>query len=262
MTVAETPTDEVTVPDDPRLVTWERVMNPVILSAALVPIVVAFTARENNDPFVLIDTASWLIFVVDLGVHLRLKPGYLRSGLGKFDLGIVVLTFPWYLIPGFGGAAILGLARLGRILRLVLAGGTTGVLRRLAARLGKAGLYSLVLILVCSVVVYRVEPASSGYATMGDAVWWGFVTFTTVGYGDLYPTTTTGRVVAVTLMIGGIALIGLLAGALAEFLGDGAKSDAAEAAEEATQDSNEEVLEEVRALRAELADLRAMLRAD
>src|SRR5690606_19877081 len=91
---------------------------------------------------------------------------------------------------------------------------------RLAARIGRAGLYSVGLILVCSIVVYRVEPASSGFATLGDSVWWGFVTFTTVGYGDLVPVTSTGRIVAVLLMIGGIGLIGVLAGSLAEFWGD------------------------------------------
>jgi voltage-gated potassium channel len=44
----------------------------------------------------------------------------------------------------------------------------------------------------------------------GDAVWWAFTTITTVGYGDFYPITPMGRVIAVLLMVGGITLIGVI----------------------------------------------------
>lgn len=264
-------------PLDPWLVAWEARMGPVIVCAALVPIVVAFSAQGSNDPFAFINIVSWLIFLADLIVHIRLQPGYLRTGFGRFDTVIVVLTFPWYLVPGLGNTAVLGLARLGRILRLVLASGSTAMLRRLADRLGKAGLYAAVLILVCSTVVYRVEPPSSGFATFGDALWWGIVTFTTVGYGDLVPVTTEGRFVAVLLMLGGVALIGLLAGSLAELFtkGKGLPNDQQGSTEDrepipgdgdtphgvvaGTGGTDGEVLAEVRALREEVAALRADL---
>jgi voltage-gated potassium channel len=248
---------------DPRLRAWERRMNPVIILAALVPIVVALAPRTKGDPFVVLNMVSWAIFLVDLVVHLRWKPRYLRTGLGQFDLVIVVLTFPWYLIPGLGNAAFLGLARLGRLLRLIWSSGTPRLLMRLVERIGKASLYSLGLILVCSEVVLRVEPPSSGFASQGDAIWWGFVTFTTVGYGDLVPVTGTGRFVSVILMVGGVALIGLLAGSLAEFLADTDQADALQASDAEGLDGVPEgeidlvLLREVRALRAELAELRA-----
>jgi voltage-gated potassium channel len=245
-------------------------MGPVIVCAALVPIVVAFTARDPSDPFLVINIVSWLIFLADLVVHIRWQPGYLRTGFGRFDTVIVILTFPWYLIPGLGNTAVLGLARLGRILRLVLASGSTEMLRRLADRLGKAGLYAVVLIFVCSTVVYRVEPPSSGFVTFGDALWWGIVTFTTVGYGDLVPETPTGRFVAVLLMLGGVALIGLLAGSLAELFTAteaGADADQTEGRDDpgyaaAEGEHDEGLLVEVRALRAEITQLREALAAD
>lgn len=246
---------------DPRLVRWERTMSPIIILAALVPIVVALAPRTKNDPFVGLNIASWLIFLADLVVHLRWRPRYLRTGLGQFDLAIVVLTFPWYLVPGLQSTAVLGIARLGRLLRLLLAGGTTKILRRLVERIGKASLYSLGLILVCSEVVYRVEPPGSGFTSQGVSIWWGFVTFTTVGYGNIVPETATGRFVSVVLMVGGVALIGLLAGSLAEFLADNdaerqAAKDAAAGAL-TSEDRQVLMLAEMRALRAELAQLRA-----
>jgi len=239
-------------------------MLPVIVVAALVPIVVAFAPRTRDDPFVVVNIVAWLVFVVDLVVHIRWRKGYLKTGIGRFDLGIVLLTFPWYLLPSMSdNIAVLSIARLGRLARLVMAGGMTNMVRRLTERIGKAGLYSLVLILLCSEVVYRVEPPSSGFDTQGAAIWWGFVTFTTVGYGDLVPVTPQGRVVSVVLMLGGVALIGLLAGSLAEFLSESDESD-----EELDQIDDRDLtdsersrvlLDEVRELRAELAELRTAL---
>lgn len=248
---------------DPRLIAWEKRMTPVIVLAALVPIVVALAPRRQGDPYVGINIASWIIFLADLIVHLKWRPRYLKTGLGQFDLVIVILTFPWYLIPGLQSTAVLGLARLGRLLRLILAGGTTKILRRLVERIGKASLYSLGLIVVCSEVVYRVEPASSGFKTPAESIWWGFVTFTTVGYGDLVPETATGRFVSVVLMVAGVALIGLLAGSLAEFLADNDAERQAAKDEESGNLTSEDrqvlMLGEMQALRSELADLRAAL---
>ena len=48
-------------------------------------------------------------------------------------------------------------------------------------------------------------------------MWWAIVTLTTVGYGDIVPETTTGRIAAVMIMLTGVAVLGLLAGTLASF---------------------------------------------
>jgi len=52
----------------------------------------------------------------------------------------------------------------------------------------------------------------------GDAIWWAVTTMTTVGYGDRFPVTGTGRLVAFGLMIGGIALLGTVTATLASWL--------------------------------------------
>ena len=52
---------------------------------------------------------------------------------------------------------------------------------------------------------------------IGDSIWWSFVTTTSVGYGDIYPTTSLGRVIAVVLMIIGLGFVGMLSGTIATY---------------------------------------------
>ena len=79
---------------------------------------------------------------------------------------------------------------------------------------------ALVLIYAGSLAILQAERHQPGSAirTFGDAVWWAITTVTTVGYGDLSPTTTPGRAVAVALMIGGITLVGTVTATLASWI--------------------------------------------
>jgi len=75
-----------------------------------------------------------------------------------------------------------------------------------------------------SIAALHFESASTdgNIRTAGDALWWAIVTVTTVGYGDLYPVTVEGRVVAVVLMVAGVGTFATLAGALASWFLAGA----------------------------------------
>ena len=151
-------------------------------------------------------------------VQRRIVHDYLRRPLGWFDLAILVLTFPYYLIPGVGaGAGFLVIARLARVVRVLVA---TAGLRRFAARLGSVAIVAAAVVVVGAAVAYEAEhPVNKLYATYGDSLWWAVVTLTTVGYGDIYPITTTGRVVAMGIMFTGVAVLGILAGSLASLFG-------------------------------------------
>ncbi len=128
---------------------------------------------------------------------------------------IVLLTAPWFLIPGFGGSQILVLARLGRLVRLLFASPRA----RLAfQRLGQVGLFAVAMLLLASWLAYTAERSTNPeFANFGDSLWWGIVTLTTVGYGDIVPETTKGRVAGVFLMLTGVATLGILSGTLASF---------------------------------------------
>jgi voltage-gated potassium channel len=88
----------------------------------------------------------------------------------------------------------------------------------------------------------------------GDAAWWAVTTITTVGYGDRYPTTSAGRIAGVGLMLGGIALLGVVTAALASWFVEHVSRQ-----ERDEVDLREQVLvlaAEVRALRVELGRTR------
>lgn len=239
---------------DPRLATWDRHIGFPILLAAVLPLVLA-PSSESGPLVIVVNVAAWLVFLADLVVRSRLSPGYLRSWVGWFDLGIVVLTAPWFLIPGASGGRFVNVARLARLARVVRVGAG---LRRLVDRLNKVVFVALGVMVTASWVVYQSDGEAAGFDSYGDALWWGMVTLTTVGYGDLVPESDTGRWAAVFLMVTGIATLGALAGSLAAFFkvddpeeeAADAEAAAAVARLEAKVDALQGTIDE---LRAELA---------
>lgn len=85
----------------------------------------------------------------------------------------------------------------------------------------------------------------------GDAVWWALATITTVGYGDHFPVTLTGRAIATGLMLAGVALLGTITASLASWLVERVTA-VTEAEQAATRRDVEALTLQVAALREEL----------
>jgi voltage-gated potassium channel len=245
-----------TVEDAAALVRFNSVMSLPIVLAAVVPLfVLPGGAHELVEAAVFI--GSWLVFLVDLAVHERRTVRYLHTWMGRFDLTVVVLTAPWFLVVGPSDSRYVLLIRLARLARVVMA--TRGA-RRLFERLGRVALVAALVVFVGAAVGYRAEHATNpGFKTFGDALWWAIVTLTTVGYGDIVPKTTAGRVDGVMIMITGLAVLGLLAGSLASFfrLEPGARGSPPDAEPDhvAAPAATGDVAAEVASLRAEVARL-------
>lgn len=110
---------------------------------------------------------------------------------------------------------------------------------------------------VGSLAVLSAEQGEPG-ANIQDwdtALWWATTTVTTVGYGDHFPITGEGRMVAAALMVCGIGLLGVVTASLASYIVDrvGAQE---EAMEQRTHRNVQQLLDEVQALRVEVAELR------
>jgi len=286
VTTAETsprPAGQTGDDDDIRLLAWNRRAMPLLLVSAILPLI-GFTNPDNYAMWlvVAVDFLTWTVFLVDLVVRRRLVPEYLHSGWGRADLLIVLGTFPWYLfVPG--AARFVVLFRLARVVRLVAIAANLPSVRRLVGRLNRLALVSAVILFLCSFVALRADGPADNFDNFGDALWWGIVTMTTTGYGDIVPDTTVGRLSATVLMLAGLTLLGALAASVSSFLttGDSARDNAApvdgssgdtasgvrptagaddEAAASAASDQAVAALHaEVTALRRELAGLRGVL---
>ena len=228
---------------------WQRVTEwPLIIASAVFLAAYAWQViGELTGPANVVAEAlmwiTWALFVLDyvsnlvlIGPRRRWRWFYTHW----FDLCVVVLP----------------MLRPLRILRLVT---LLSVLQRTAgtAIRGRIGIYvgsaSALLIFVAALAVLDSERGQPGanIETFGEAMWWAFVTVTTVGYGDFTPVTGLGRLIAVGLMIGGIALLGVVTATLASWI--------VERVAERDAEQDAATVGHIKSLETQLADMRGML---
>ena len=150
----------------------------------------------------------WAVFIADYLVRLALAPQRGRWFVRHlFDLAVVALPV---LRP-------LRLVRLIALIRVLHRGAGMALRGRITAYTASG---VTLLVLVSSLAVLDAERGAPGtpIRTYGEAVWWALATITTVGYGDLAPVTAVGRWAAVLLMIGGVALAGVVTATLASWI--------------------------------------------
>lgn len=230
-----------------RLARWEKATEwPLVVAAILFLAAYAFQILASpggvlNTVCEVILRVTWGVFGVDYVVRLTIATHRWRWFVRHLlDLAIVVLP-------------VLRPLRLMRFLTvLAILGRGSGTLLR-----GRVVIYTVgatvLVVFMAALAVFDAEQGAGGeITTFGDAIWWAFVTITTVGYGDFTPVTVTGRIVAVGLMIGGIALIGVVTATLASWIVERVADEATK-----TTTATEQQVEE---LRREIHELKELVR--
>ena len=148
-----------------------------------------------------------------------------------FDFGYRLATAKsrsYYFIRDWGWADLLACSptlrflrifRLVKAYRLVKKHGTKTIIDYLSYHRAESALYLLVFLVILilesgAFLVLSAESKSptANITTAGDALWWAYVTITTVGYGDRFPVTTTGRLVGILVMTTGVGIFATFAG--------------------------------------------------
>jgi voltage-gated potassium channel len=170
----------------------------------------------------------------------------------RFTPGCHIAGFqPWVdfisSIPMLGIFRWARVVRVVRLLRILRAFRSSKILitylfrHRANSTFATVTLISTILVIFSSITILHVETdAGSNIKTPVDALWWAFTTITTVGYGDKYPVTTAGRMVAVVLMIAGVGLFATFTAYISSFF--------LESAQKKNEGDVKELLKEVRAL--------------
>ena len=198
---------------------------PLIVAALLaIPTLVAQESDLGRGWEILasvLDWSIWAVFAANLVIMLALVPDRKRWLIrNPMDVLIVVLTPPF--LP-----ATLKLARLLPIVRLLWLMVVANRLRNVFSLQGLRYAALIVFTIVVGGGAIFVAVEHNQNLSIWDGLWWAAETVTTVAYGDIYPTTALGRIVATVVMTAGIGFVALLTGALAQRFLYGAGEDAA-----------------------------------
>jgi voltage-gated potassium channel len=222
----------------------------IVATLALVPVLIIETDAKSarwQDVATAANWVIWAVFLVELAFVLRVAP---RKGAALrahwLDTTIVVLT-----VPAFGSfLSSLRLARLARLLRLLRLGAILGRALQRERAMSSDVVFRFVGLLTALIVVVGGAAEAlfdrRDVPTIWDGIWWSVVTVTTVGYGDFYPRTVGGRIIAMAVMLAGIGFLSVLTATIASrFV--------------RTDTGTDEVMATLTRIEAELAELKRRL---
>jgi voltage-gated potassium channel len=165
--------------------------------------------------FTILFTIEYILRLVSIERPLR----YVFSFLGLIDLLAIVPSYLSILFPGAQSLLVLRALRLLRIFRIFK---LTHFLTEadflkaaMVASMKKISVFMLVvfsLVIILGSVMYLVEKGQNGFDNIPDSIYWAIVTITTVGYGDISPVTSTGKLIASVIMLIGYGIIAVPTG--------------------------------------------------
>lgn len=208
------------------------IVGAIVLSVSLLVVELILGVQSSHEvdtqlgiprgTFMLIDVALSIVFIIEYALRLWIAPA--RAAFVRTHIIDLIALLPVLRILRAGRALrLLRILRVVRLLRVgtILSGGVSlgGELRQQSGENMIIGLYLVISVTFGSLgIMYFEAGAGSGFDSFEDALWWCVVTLTTVGYGDRFPVTTGGRIVAGVLMFVGLSFYALLTGVLSTAL--------------------------------------------
>lgn len=226
------------------LAAWEeRSSRPMFVASVLY--LLAFAApimstriQEPYDAYLnIIQMILWGLFAADYCIRLYLAPRRL------YFITHNLMNLAIVLLPAWRIVSFLAMIHLT----------TNRQYKRLSELAVKLFGYTAIFIIMFALAIYSVESSEPGamIRDLPTAYWWTFTTLATVGYGDVYPITGIGRVIAVVVMLYGVGMVAVATGALASWIIEkiGGREEQEYPATKADVDD----------LRQEISELRALL---
>ena len=178
--------------------------------------------RSFGDLFMKIEWGFTILFTIEYILRLiciKRPWRYVFSFLGLIDLLAIIPGYLSLFVPGTRSLLVLRALRLLRIFRIFklshflsemhfLATALKGSMRKISIFM----LVVLTLVIIMGSIMYLVEGGRNGFNSILESIYWGIVTITTVGYGDISPVTPLGKFVASVIMLMGYAIIAVPTG--------------------------------------------------
>lgn len=241
--------------EEPRIAAWERRMDwpltglaVAFLAAYAWQVLDTTLSPAARDALELLITAVWVLFGIDYAVRLALARNRRRFVVTHLiDLAIL-------LLPMLRQLRALRVVTVISVLNRQLRDDFRG---RVAVYVGAT--VTLVAFASALAVLDAERNAPDASITdFGEALWWTITTISTVGYGDRFPVTTEGRLVAATLMVTGVALLGVVTASIASWFVENLRSTSARL----TDEIEEELAETERDIGADIAAAQQRLSAE
>lgn len=199
-----------------RVERWERKVEfPLLFLAVAFLVAYAWPVLDgglNSDLRTFLEVVSWTVwvaFAADFAARIVLAKEDRRGYAMRhwYDVALIAL-------PMLRPLRVLRLLAFARILNRSAAGNLVGQVTTyvIGAAVAAVGLGSI------AVLDAEQDAAGANITSFGDALWWACETATTVGYGDHYPVTGEGRLIAVALMLVGISMVGAVTAAVAAWM--------------------------------------------
>ena len=197
-----------------------------VMSLAVMVLLLLPLAPAELDTLRVYDNLFCFIFLADFAMNLagsHPRSEYFVRRRGYIDLLGSIPSFGFF--PALGLLRLFRLFRLARISRMLRGQKKKELISDIVHNRSRYAtfitlLLAMIVLVTSSLLVLQFESRSpdANITTGADALWWAIVTITTVGYGDYYPVTELGRIVAVFVMFAGVGIIGALASILASLL--------------------------------------------